>query len=101
MFGIKKEELVWSVFFFFNFMTFSCLGIVEAEPFVTETKTVKETPQVTNNKRKFPDDREIRIAWMAPEAEYHNFSAATSVGTLKMGLSFIENEKSLHGRTIR
>ena len=110
-FGAKKE--VWSVYLFINATHFSWQGIVilgisiltyqtaAVEPLVTETKIVEEKPQVTNYRLKSPDDREIRIAWMAPEREFHNFSAATSVGALKLGLSFIENAKSFHERTVR
>ena len=110
-FCVKKE--VWSILCFLKVIYFSWLGIVilgisiiphrivAVEPLVTETKIVEEDPQVTNYRLKSPDDREIRIAWMAPETEYHNFSAATSVGALKLGLSFIENAKSFHGRTVR
>ena len=71
------------------------------DPLVTETKIVEEEPQVTNYRRKSPDDREFRIAWMAPEKEFHNFSAATSVGALKLGLSKIEKDQYFNRRTVR
>ena len=112
-FGVKME--IWSILYFFKVVYFLWSGIVilgiflfsretaavAVEPLVTETKIVEDEPLVTNYRLKPPDDREIRIAWMAPETEYHNFSAATSVGALKLGLSFIENAKSFHGRTVR
>ncbi|OWF50691.1 Atrial natriuretic peptide receptor 3 [Mizuhopecten yessoensis] len=37
---------------------------------------------------------EFRIAWMAPTKEYHGFSAATSVGGLKIALYAMENENA-------
>ena len=87
-----------SVFLVFGLSLF----ILESETvdphLVTETKIVEESP---NSNSKSPDDKEFRIAWMAPKEEFHNFSADTSVGALKLGLLQIDRDQYLHGRTVR
>ncbi|KAH3890238.1 hypothetical protein DPMN_014311 [Dreissena polymorpha] len=53
---------------------------------------------------KSPDDNEYRIAWLAPKKEYYNFSAATSVGAMKLALKRIqlgELNHDLKGGTLR
>lgn len=50
---------------------------------------------------KAPNDKEFRIAWLAPEQEYHNFSAVTSVGAVKLALAYIVQHDILHGYGLR
>ena len=52
-------------------------------------------------KEKLPEDREFRIAWMAPREEFHNLSASTSVGALKLALAAIIQHDYLYGWQIR
>lgn len=95
--------VIISVLFFFIKITFS----VEPNP-VTELEIPKEEKKVPpppvrvcRKKQKDPDDKEFRIAWFAPEQEYHNFSAVTSVGAIKLALAFIVQEEILQGWTLR
>ena len=50
---------------------------------------------------KGPYDGSLRLAWLAPEREYHNLSAATSVGALQLALTFIRRQRIFRDYTIR
>ncbi|WAR01722.1 ANPRA-like protein [Mya arenaria] len=68
---------------------------------VTESKIPKKIEVIPKPKgdcrryEKDPDDQEFRIAWLAPEKEYHNFSARTSVGAMKLALAYIRQHHHL------
>lgn len=69
---------------------------IEAKP--------RETPTQRGCRKaeKDPTDKEFRIAWLAPRQEYHNFSAATSVGAMKLALAYIDQHMLLkHGWKVR
>ncbi|KAL4225191.1 hypothetical protein ACF0H5_015882 [Mactra antiquata] len=46
--------------------------------------------------QKAPHDKTFRIAWFAPEKEYHNFSANTSGGAVKLALAYIYQNNLLN-----
>ncbi|WAR01721.1 GCY2-like protein [Mya arenaria] len=68
---------------------------------VTESEIPKKIEVIPKPKgdcrryKKDPDDQEFRIAWLAPEKEYHNFSARTSVGAMKLALAYIRQHHHL------
>ncbi|XP_045175624.2 atrial natriuretic peptide receptor 1-like isoform X2 [Mercenaria mercenaria] len=64
-------------------------------------KVQQTTAQGCRRNVKAKDDKEFRIAWLAPEQEFHNFSAATSTGAVKLALAFIVQHEILHGYTLR
>ena len=51
---------------------------------------VQEVKRGCRSAEKESHDREFRIAWLAPKQEYHNFSAATSIGAMKLALAYID-----------
>lgn len=76
---------------------------VEPNPLVT---VIEQPPQQTTNQgcrrnEKHPDDKEFRIAWLAPEQEFHNLSAATSAGAVKLALAYISQHEILKGYTLK
>lgn len=62
---------------------------------------VKKKQEGCRRSFKSPDDKEFRIAWLAPEQEYHNFSAVTSASAVKLALAFISKTDILHGYKLR
>ena len=97
--NMELSKHIYLLLFFVCGLSFLVSEIETVDPhLVTETK-IEEKSEKSNSKS--PDDKEFRIAWMAPKKEFHNFSADTSVGALKLGLSQIERDQYLHGRTVR
>ena len=61
----------------------------------TPTPTIRARPlgRPCSEPEKDPLDKELRIAWLAPDAEYHNLSASSSVGSIKLALTYIKRMK--------
>jgi len=68
-----------------------------------ETQIIVKPKTKTECRRteKHTEDKEFRIAWLAPEKEYHNFSAGTSVGAMKLALAYINQHQILVGWKVR
>ncbi|XP_052801340.1 atrial natriuretic peptide receptor 1-like isoform X2 [Mya arenaria] len=96
------------VFFLFGivFSHFLQCGTVDPNV-VTQSeipKKIEVIPKPKGDCRRYekdPDDQEFRIAWLAPEKEYHNFSARTSVGVMKQALAFIRQKRRVMGWNVR
>ena len=89
------------------FLTFDVFDVNSVDPLVQEIAIPAETVLVEPNRRrcrqteKHPDDKEFRIAWLAPQKEFHNFSAETSVGALRLALAYIDQYHLLNGWKVR
>jgi hypothetical protein len=70
--------------------------VIEQPTPVQQTKS-----QGCRRNEKHPDDKEFRIAWLAPEQEFHNLSAATSAGAVKLALVYIRQNELLKGYRLK
>lgn len=92
------NSIHWSICFILQTFILICLSVdpnhLVAEIQIPEEKAVApvSAPEQKGCRRaeKEAHDREFRIAWLAPRQEYHNFSAATSIGAMKLALAYID-----------
>lgn len=71
---------------------------------IAETSIGEEDKSIEcscRRRTKSPDDKEFRVVWLAPKTEYHNFSAPTSSGSVKLAIAYIFKKDILKDYRVR